>query len=186
MRRLRRQAWRGRGHRGRGASAAGCLLAKAPAWPSECQANLALFVCGHAPDPQLFPKLHTRPTHTARPNIRCLPLFSPCCPRRSASLTGLVDGGKQLSSMTATSPAGGPAVQVLLGPLKEMLESLTLQQETMREMVGGGPRACVYAWSGVALRVCGECGWHVIDGLAGSCAARKHALSRRPAGGCGG
>ena len=47
--------------------------------------------------------------------------------------------------MTATSPAGGPAVQVLLGPLKEMLESLTLQQETMREMVGGGPaRACVY------------------------------------------
>jgi hypothetical protein len=44
----------------------------------------------------------------------------------------------------APSP-GGQAVQVLLGPLKELLEGVTLQQEVMREMVGGlvAEGACV-------------------------------------------
>lgn len=33
------------------------------------------------------------------------------------------------------SPAGAPGVAVLLGPLKELLEAATLQQEAMREIV---------------------------------------------------
>ncbi len=62
---------------------------------------------------------------------------------RSASLSGLVEGGKGGSA--ALSPTS-QAVQVLLVPLKEMLESMTLQQEVMREMVslgeGGLPVDC--------------------------------------------
>jgi hypothetical protein len=52
---------------------------------------------------------------------------------KSASLVGLAEGGRP-GSTGVPSPTG-QAVQVLLGPLKEMLESMTLQQEVMREMV---------------------------------------------------
>ncbi|PSC70697.1 serine threonine-kinase 4-like isoform X1 [Micractinium conductrix] len=52
---------------------------------------------------------------------------------KSASLAGLEGGGKPGGS-AAPSPTS-QAVQVLLGPLKEMMESMTLQQEVMREMV---------------------------------------------------
>lgn len=43
-------------------------------------------------------------------------------------------GGGGKGGSAAASPTG-QAVQVLLGPLKEMLEGIQLQHEVMREMV---------------------------------------------------
>lgn len=73
-----------------------------------------------------------RPTALLRLPDKPPSLPLPSAARRSASLVGLAEGAKGVSG--APSPTG-QAVQVLLGPLKEMLESLTLQQEVMREMV---------------------------------------------------
>lgn len=55
---------------------------------------------------------------------------------KSGSMVGLAEGGKQASGLGGGGGAGAP-VQVLLAPLKELLESMTLQQEAMREMVRG-------------------------------------------------
>lgn len=53
---------------------------------------------------------------------------------KTASLTGMTDGSSKAAGSAAPSPTSH-SVQVLLAPLKEMLESMTLQQEVMREMV---------------------------------------------------
>ena len=154
-RRPRRQAWRGRGHWGRGASAAGWPLARAPAWPSECQPAFAVFVWGCGPKAGLSPS--STPAHLHLKNPVCSLTTPPPQERQPDRPSGrrqaaeFRDSHQPRGRARSAGAAGAPE-----GDAREPDAAAGDHAGNG----GWGPRACVCAWCGVLVRVRG-CSWRL-------------------------